>query len=385
MTGTLSHLKLFCNKFATRFLVLFFLCFYDISPMPSPHLTVLIADDSALYRQMLQNVLQRIPNVEIVGTAVDGVDAVAQVLERRPDVITLDIQMPKLDGLGVLRELRARGSRTKAIMVSSLTVDGAPATVEALMEGAFDVIPKPIGVDPHIARGSIHEALIEKLAALVDSGKAAPDAARPTGVRRLMAGNSVTAVEAVAIGTSTGGPRALRSVIPLLPADFSIPVLVVQHMPAGFTASLANRLNEISPLAVREAAHGDLVKPGNVFVAAGGWHLTVERHQAGTRCVLNAGPLRHGCRPSFDSLLETMVTIYGGKVLAVVMTGMGQDGLAGCRAVKNAGGSVITQSADGCAVYGMPKVVAEAGLTDAILPVEGIAEAITAICEQART
>ena len=193
-----------------------------------------------------------------------------------------------------------------------------------------------------------------------------------------MTRSSSHAVDVVAIGTSTGGPRALRSVIPLLPADLPVPVLVVQHMPTGFTALLAKRLNDISPLHVREAAHGDRVEPGTVFVAAGGWHLTVERHQAGTRCVLDAGPLRHGCRPSFDSLLETMVTHYGGKVLAVVMTGMGQDGLAGCRGVKQAGGSVITQAAAGCAVYGMPKVVAEAGLADAVLPVDGIAEAITA-------
>lgn len=348
------------------------------SPMPSSRLTVLIADDSALYRQMLQNVLQRIPNVDIVGTAVDGVDAVAQALELRPDVMTLDIQMPKLDGVGVLRELRARGSRTKAIMVSSLTLDGAPATVEALMEGAFDVIAKPVGVDPHIARGSIHEALIEKLAAVVDGRQAAGEPAAASAPRRLAAIRSAATIEAIAIGTSTGGPRALRSVIPLLPADLPAPVFVVQHMPAGFTASLANRLNEISPLRVREAAHGDMIEPGNVFVAAGGWHLTIERHQAGMRCVLDAGPVRHGCRPSFDSLLETMVAHYGGKTLAVVMTGMGQDGLAGCRGVKDAGGTVITQSADGCAVYGMPKVVAQAGLADAVLPVEAIAEAITA-------
>jgi two-component system chemotaxis response regulator CheB len=346
--------------------------------MPSSRLTVLIADDSALYRQMLQNVLQRIPNVDIVGTAVDGVDAVAQVLDLRPDVITLDIQMPKLDGLGVLRELRARGSRTKAIMVSSLTLDGAPATVEALMEGAFDVIAKPVGVDPHIARTGIYEALIEKLAAIADGGTMMADAAGAAVARRMVTHRGGPAIEAIAIGTSTGGPRALRGVIPLLPAALPVPVLVVQHMPAGFTASLAARLNEISPLSVREAAHGDLVEAGNVFVAAGGWHLTVERQPAGMRCALDAGPLRHGCRPSFDALLETMVAIYGGKILAVVMTGMGQDGLAGCRDVKNAGGSVITQSADGCAVYGMPKVVAEAGLADAVLPVEAIAEAITA-------
>jgi two-component system, chemotaxis family, protein-glutamate methylesterase/glutaminase len=360
----------------------FFPRFYDVSVMPAPRLTVLIADDSALYRQMLQNVLQRIPNVEIVGTAVDGVDAVARVLELRPDVITLDIQMPKLDGLGVLRQLRARGSRTKAIMVSSLTLDGAPATVEALMEGAFDVIPKPAGADPHVARASIHEALIEKLAAIVDSG--GPAASGAAAARRLAAGCATAAIDAIAIGTSTGGPCALRGVIPLLPGDLPVPVLVVQHMPAGFTTSLANRLNELSPLRVREAAHGDVVETGNVFVAAGGWHLTVERKQAGVRCVLDAGPARHGCRPSFDALLEAMVALYGGKILAVVMTGMGQDGLAGCRAVKQAGGAVITQAAEGCAVYGMPKAVAEAGLTDAILPVDTIAEAITAYTRSRR-
>jgi two-component system chemotaxis response regulator CheB len=297
-------------------------------------------------------------------------------------VITLDIQMPKLDGLGVLRELRARGSRTKAIMVSSLTLDGAPATVEALMEGAFDVIPKPAGADPHVTRASIHEALIEKLAAIVDSGGPAANGA--AAARRLAAGSATTAIDAIAIGTSTGGPRALRDVIPLLPGDLPVPVLVVQHMPAGFTTSLANRLNELSPLRVREAAHGDVVETGNVFVAAGGWHLTVERKQAGVRCVLDAGPARHGCRPSFDALLETMVALYGGKILAVVMTGMGQDGLAGCRVVKQAGGAVITQAAEGCAVYGMPKAVAEAGLADAILPVGTIAEAITAYTRSRR-
>lgn len=349
-------------------------------PMPPSRLTVLIADDSALYRQLLHNVLQRIPNVEIVGTAVDGVDAVAQVLELRPDVITLDIQMPKLNGLGVLRELRARGSRTKAIMVSSLTLDGTPATVEALMEGAFDVIPKPAGVDPHIARGSIHEALIEKLAALADGGDRPADSAGAAAARRLPAGagGGGPRFEAVAIGTSTGGPQALRSLIPNLPTDFPVPVFVVQHMPAGFTASLANRLNELSPLRVGEATHGDVVAAGNVVIAAGGWHLTVERKQSVARCVLDVGPLRHGCRPSFDALLESMVSIYGGKILAVVMTGMGQDGLAGCGAVKQAGGAVMTQAAAGCAVYGMPKVVAEAGLTDAILPLDALAEAITA-------
>ncbi|MFM7035354.1 MAG: chemotaxis-specific protein-glutamate methyltransferase CheB [Planctomycetia bacterium] len=345
-------------------------------------LSVLVADDSALYRQMLQNVLQRIPGVEVVGMASDGVEAVAKVVELRPDVITLDVQMPRLDGLGVLRELRARASRTKAIMVSSLTADGAPTTVEALMEGAFDVVPKPVGVDPHVARISIHEALVEKLAIVADM-LFVPSVPSRSATATTLTGTGSRAIDAIAIGTSTGGPQALRGVIPSLPADLQVPVFVVQHMPAGFTASLAVRLNDVSPVRVVEAAHGMQAAAGCVHVAAGGWHLTLERRRDAVQCVLDAGPLRLGCRPSFDSLLESMVPIYGSKLMAVVMTGMGQDGLAGCRMVKAAGGYVITQSAAGCTVYGMPKAVAEAGLSDAVVPLESIATTLAA-CVQRR-
>lgn len=345
-------------------------------------LSVLVADDSALYRQMLQNILQRIPGVEVVGVAVDGVEAVSRVLELRPDVITLDVQMPRLDGLGVLRELRSRGSHTKAIMVSSLTADGAPTTVEALMEGAFDVVPKPVGVDPHLARGCIHEALVEKLAAVADMLLVPSQPDRPAAVPSV-ARTGGRGIAAIAIGTSTGGPQALRLVIPALPADLEVPVFVVQHMPAGFTASLANRLDEVSPLKVVEAAHGMPAAPGCVHIAAGGWHLTVEKRRDSVQCVLDAGPLRHGCRPSFDSLLESMVPVYGSRMMAVVMTGMGQDGLVGCRAVKAAGGYVIAQSPAGCAVYGMPKAVTEAGLSDATMPLESIAATVAA-CVQGR-
>lgn len=346
-------------------------------------LTALIAEDSALYRQMLHNVLQRIPGVEVVGTAVDGVEAVAKVLEFRPDILTLDVQMPRLDGLAVLRELRSRGSRTKAIVVSSLTVDGAPTTVEALMEGAFDVIAKPVGVDPHVARVSLQEALLERLSALVDTRHASAmgghAAALPAPIR-----SGKSAIAAVAIGTSTGGPQALRAVVPALPADLPVPVFIVQHMPVGFTASLATRLDELSPLRVVEASHGMPVTRGCVHVAMGGWHLTIDRRGDAIHCVLDAGPIRLGCRPSFDSLLESMVRVHGGKMLAVVMTGMGQDGLAGCRALKSAGGFVVAQAAAGCAVYGMPKAVAEAGLADAVLPLDGIATAITACAHGGR-
>lgn len=349
-----------------------------MSRMASRRLTVLIADDSALYRQMLHNILQRIPGVDVVGAAVNGEEAVAKVVALRPDVLTLDVQMPILDGLGVLRELRARGCATKAIMVSSLTLDGAPATVEALMEGAFDVVPKPVGVDPHVARASIHEALLERLSAFAER-REAPAASAAGGAAPVpVVARSATAIKAVAIGTSTGGPQALRAVIPAIPADLAVPIFVVQHMPTGFTASLAERLNELSPLRVVEAAHGMPVTPGCVHIAAGGWHLTLQRCGDAAECVLDAGPTRLGCRPSFDSLLESLVPIYGSRLLAVVMTGMGQDGLVGCRAVKAAGGHVIAQSPAGCAIYGMPKAVAEAGLADAVVPLESIAATVTA-------
>lgn len=345
-------------------------------------LSVLVADDSALYRQMLQNVLQRIPGVVVVGVACDGIEAVAKVAELQPDVITLDVQMPRLDGLGVLRELRARGCRTRAIMVSSLTAEGAPTAVEALMEGAFDVVPKPAGVDPHIARVGIHEALVEKLATVADMLFSPAATGRPSAPPVVRAAGRD--VDAIAIGCSAGGPQALRIVIPGLPADLPVPVFVVQHIPAGFTASLAARLDEISPLRVVEAAHGMPVQRGWVHLAAGGCHLTVTRRRDAVECVLDAGPARLGCRPSFDSLLESLVPIHGSRLLAVVLTGMGQDGLAGCRAVKAAGGCVVAQAAEGCTVYGMPKAVTQAGLADAVVPLESIAAAVTA-CVRNRT
>ena len=327
---------------------------------------------------MLQNILQRVPGVDIVGTASDGVEAVTQVLHLQPDVLTLDVQMPRLDGLGVLRELRARGSQTKAIMVSSHTVFGTPTTVEALMEGAFDFVPKPAGVDPHVARGIIHEALLEKLTAVADQ-VFSPAPTQGGGAVAVPPRVSRQGMAAVAIGTSTGGPQALRAVIPALPGDLAVPLFVVQHMPAGFTKALATRLDELSQLRVVEAGHGMPVEPGTAYVAPGGQHLMVERTAAVVRCSIDdVGPPRLSCRPSFDTLLESLVPVYGAGMLAVVMTGMGQDGLAGCRAVKAAGGVVIAQAAAGCALYGMPKAVAEAGLADIVVPRESIAAAIMA-------
>ncbi len=343
-----------------------------------------MVDDSALYRQMLLTVLGRIAGVEVVGTAADGNAAVDLIERVKPDVVTLDVLMPGRDGIEVLRALKERGLSPRSIMVSSLTAQGAPTTVAALMEGAFDFILKPAGVDLHVTRDTIQGELTEKLAAVRESmaspqtsAAAPPLPERPLSQRPLRA-TAATRFDAVVIGTSTGGPQALRAVIPLLPADLPVPVFVVQHIPAQYTASLAERLDGMSRLRVVEAADGMLVGPGQVLIAPGGRHLGVEQRGEQIVCVLDDSPRRRGCRPSVDHLLESAARLYGGRVLAAVLTGMGCDGLDGCRELKQRGGTVLAQSAAGCVVYGMPKAVSDAGLVDETVPLEQMASRLSA-------
>jgi two-component system, chemotaxis family, protein-glutamate methylesterase/glutaminase len=344
-------------------------------------LKVVVVDDSALYRQMLLTVLGRIAGVEVVGTAVDG-DAAVEVIARiRPDVVTLDVQMPGRDGIEVLRALKQRGLSPRSIMVSSLTAQGAPTTVAALMEGAFDFILKPTGLDLHVTREIIQRELTEKLATVrLSMGPPAmaalpPSHARPTRPLNaaLKAALKAAHFDAIVIGASTGGPQALRSVIPLLPADLPVPVFIVQHIPAQFTGSLAERLDGMSRLRVVEAADGMVVAPGRAFVAPGGSHLGLAQRGDQVVCLLDDGPRRRGCRPSVDHLLESATRLYNGRVMAAVLTGMGCDGLDGCRELKRRGGTVLAQSAAGCVVYGMPKAVSEAGLVDEVVPLEQMA------------
>jgi len=356
-------------------------------------LRVVVVDDSALYRQMLLTVLGRIAGVEVVGTAADGNAAVDLIERVKPDVVTLDVQMPGRDGIEVLRALKQRGLSPRSIMVSSLTAQGAPTTVAALMEGAFDFILKPAGVDLHVTRDTIQSELTEKLAAVRESMASPQTAATPSGPAaplperplpkqplppRPHRPTTATRFDAVVIGTSTGGPQALRAVIPLLPADVPVPVFIVQHIPAQYTASLAERLDGMSPLRVLEAADGMLVGPGQVFIAPGGKHLGVEQRGEQIVCVLDDSPRRRGCRPSVDHLLESAARLYGGRVLAAVLTGMGCDGLDGCRELKQRGGTVLAQSAAGCVVYGMPKAVSDAGLVDETVPLEQMASRLSA-------
>ena len=344
-------------------------------------LRVLVVDDSALYRQMLQHVLGRIEGVEVVGVAEDGRQAVEMVASLQPDAITLDVQMPGLDGMGVLRELGQQKRRPRAIMVSSLTQEGAPAATEAMLEGAFDVVAKPVGLPPHEARAFLHEQLVEKLAAVRASFE---KNAGSSSVARGRKPDCAVAFDVVAIASSTGGPPVLRTILSALPADFPAAVLVVQHMPPVFTASLAKRLDAVCPLHVVEATDHTTVEPGTVFIAPGGRHLTVRRRGDVVRTLLDDSPPRHGCRPSFDVLGESVLEAYGSRCVSVVLTGMGCDGLAACHTLKDQGGRVLAQTAETCAVFGMPKCVIEAGLADGVLPPEGVALALVAMARTRR-
>jgi two-component system chemotaxis response regulator CheB len=341
---------------------------------------IVVVDDSALFRTILRNVIAEIPQCEMIASIADGKAAVEKIAELNPDLVTLDLEMPGFTGLDVLRELKRRRIKTRVLMVSRFTAAGAKATTDALIEGAFDFILKPSGFNPAENKAVLLDALMEKIAALRDAAAAVPSvplASAATAVKLPRGGR----VEAVVIGCSTGGPDALARIIPDLPADLPVPVFIVQHMPKGFTASLASRLNEASELEVLEADDGAAVKAGQVVLARGGQHLLLERlTPAGVVVRLTDAPPEHRCRPAVDYTLRSAVNVFQGRLLAVILTGMGHDGTAGCRLVASQGGQVLAQHADDCVVYGMPKSVVEAGIADFAVKLSQIAMTIQQVC-----
>jgi two-component system chemotaxis response regulator CheB len=345
----------------------------------------MVVDDSALYRQLLQNVLRDVPGVAVVGMAKNGQEVLDQIHELSPDLLTLDVQMPGLSGIDVLRELKKRRSRTKAVMVSSFTAEGAQVTTDALMEGAFDFILKPASPNAAANRQALHEALSEKIQVFRESQtdrayrRGPPAAARRPPSARPATAERATVYQAVVVGTSTGGPAALREVLTRLPGDLSVPVLIVQHMPAQYTHSLAQRLNEASPLEVVEACDGMTLEPGWAFLAPGGRQMKIVEHGLRRKIQITDDPPENSCRPAVDYLFRSAAEVFGGRVVAVVMTGMGRDGTAGCRGLKERGAYIIAQHAEGCVVYGMPKAVIDEQLADCIVPLGEIA---TALLEQ---
>ena len=354
---------------------------------------LLIVDDSALYRQTIRNVLLEAADVSIVGVAGDGLDALSKIEQLDPDLLTLDVQMPGMDGIGVLREINRRGLRSKAIMVSSLTTHSAQVTTDALLEGAFDFILKPSGGDPNENRRRLREGLEERIGAFRNSeGHLRARNRRELGATWMPSTNTVAEYDsslpnpcrAIVIATSTGGPPALRRVLAALRADLPVPVLVVQHMPPEFTRSLAERLDGICGMHVAEAADGAEIIPGTVLIAPGGRQMKLENRKERIQVRITDDAPEHGCRPAADYLLRSAIEVFDGQLLGVIMTGMGRDGLEGCRALDESGGVVFAQHPHGCVVYGMPKAVIDAGIAHRVLPLGRIGPAIISHLERSR-
>jgi len=338
---------------------------------------VVIADDSALMRRIVSTSLER-AGVKVVGSAKDGDEALALCERERPDAMTLDLAMPGLDGLGVLRALRVRGARAlPVVVVSAFSAAQGARAVDALAEGAFDLVPKP-------AIGERLDAFARSLVDKVRLAAAARATRAPIGAARAPAAGLVHrqpprasqragASRAVVIATSTGGPRALANLVPKLPSPLGSGTLIVQHMPAGFTNSLAARLDRSSRLHVCEASGGEAIAPDVALIAPGGRHLRIAPDG---RAMLSDEPEVGGLRPRADLLIEDAARTYGERLLLVVLTGMGNDGLRGAREVRRRGGRILAEAQDSCTVYGMPRAIVEADLADDVMHLDRLADAI---------
>jgi two-component system, chemotaxis family, protein-glutamate methylesterase/glutaminase len=342
---------------------------------------VLIVDDSAVIRRVLGEMLASDPEIVVAGTAGNGIQALARILEAKPDLVTLDIEMPGMDGLETLVEIRKLYPRLPVIMFSTLTERGAAATLDALARGASDYVTKPSHESVDVSRERVREELIRKIKALCLVRVPQPSRPRPALVSARPQGR----IDVVAIGTSTGGPNALTALIPQLPADFPVPIVIVQHMPPLFTRLLAERLSALAPLEVREGKEGEKLQRGQIWIAPGDYHMTVAR--CGTEFMLgiNHDPQQNSCRPAVDVLFRSVAHAYGANVLAVVLTGMGADGTRGSADIREAGGEVIVQDEASSVVWGMPGSVVAASLADRIYPLGGIAPEVVRRVSMRRT
>ena len=342
---------------------------------------VLVVDDSVVIRRLVTDALASDPQIEVVGVAPNGRVALERIAQLKPDAVTMDIEMPEMNGIEAVRALRRTDPRLPVVMFSTLTERGASATLDALAAGASEYVTKPSNVGSFAeSQKNIREQLIPKLKALTGTRRRGaatatppPPPARPS-VRRPRTGP----FGVLAIGSSTGGPDALATVLPALPADLPVPVVVVQHMPPVFTRLLAARLDGQSHVSVAEAQHGEPLLPGRVLVAPGGRHMAVRR--VGTQVVaeLTDDPPENFCRPAVDVLFRSVAAVYGDRVLAAVLTGMGRDGERGATAIREAGGDVVAQDEATSVVWGMPGAVAMAGQADRILPLPQIGHQLAA-------
>ena len=335
---------------------------------------VLVVDDSAYVRKVVGQMLGRSPFVEVVGTARDGQEALELAAELNPDVITCDLNMPVMDGLAFVRAQMAE--RPTPIVIISIAAGAGEQVLAALDAGAVDFVQKPTALATERLMDMADE-LVDKVKAAARAPRRRPGAAAaaveelPPIVRK-----SPGAYDLVVLGISTGGPQALKQIMPQFPADFPVPIAIVLHMPVGYTEMYAQKLDEMCHLHVVEAAEGQVVSAGTVLIAPGGRHLTVVRAGAEVVAHLDLRPLDMTHRPAADVLFQSAAEVYGERVLGVVMTGMGSDGRDGAAWIKARGGSILTEAEETCVVYGMPRSVAEAGLSDAVVPLDRMARAI---------
>ncbi|MBI1751345.1 MAG: chemotaxis response regulator protein-glutamate methylesterase [Acidobacteria bacterium] len=359
----------------------------------TPTIRILVVDDSPFMRKSLQKMLEEAPDLRVIATARDGIDALEKIQEHKPDIVTLDIEMPRMDGLTCLKKIMA-DHPMPVLMVSSLTQEGAQATLDALSLGALDFIPKESGF-ASLSILQIQQDLQEKVRRLATSPRfhrpahaqpapstpapfpAARPAAPKTGPSTVgaPAGLGVASspqAELLIIGSSTGGPKALQDILPALPASLPVPCLIVQHMPSTFTKPFAERLDGLCQVHVKEAEQGEHLKAGTVYIAPGGIHMTYGARGPKGCLELSPEPVSSLHRPSVDVLFLSVAELYRGQVLAGILTGMGADGAKGMEQLKRKGAHTLAESEESCVVYGMPRAAVERGCVDAIAPVSEI-------------
>ena len=349
---------------------------------------MLVVDDSVVVRRLVTSVLESDPGIRVAGTAANGSIALSKVQQLAPDAVTLDVEMPVMDGLATLKALRRTHPRLPVVMFSTLTERAATATLDALALGASDYVTKPANVGSvQAGMASVRDQLIPKIKALCGQRAAPAAVAAPAPAvphPAAPAGDLPARVDVLAVGASTGGPDALAALLPQLPADLPVPVVVTQHMPPVFTRLFAQRLDTASALAVKEAEDGDVLQPGLVLLAPGDRHLDLEAAGGQVRVRLSTAPPENYCRPAVDVMFRAVASAYGGRVLAVVLTGMGQDGARGADVLRRAGAEVLVQDAATSVVWGMPGAVATAGLAHRVLPLPAVAADVVSVLRRGR-
>ncbi|MFZ4588273.1 MAG: protein-glutamate methylesterase/protein-glutamine glutaminase [Terrimicrobiaceae bacterium] len=340
--------------------------------MVSPKVRVLIVDDSAIFRRFISSVLAADPGIEVVGAAADPYEARGLILSLKPHVLTLDIEMPKMDGITFLKILASQHP-VPAVVFSSLSPSGSQYALQALESGAVDVLAKPAN---GVFGADLARELVSKVKAAASANRIQRPLAPPSMVAYQSALNRTAPGQIILIGSSTGGTEALKDIIPALPVNMP-PICIAQHIPSGFSAALARRLNDLSSLEVREAAEGDVLARGTVLIAPGDQHMVlIKRGSDGYAVRLKQGPKVNHCRPSVDVLFESAAPLVGHRAVAGILTGMGDDGARGLLALRNAGCRTFAQDEKTCVVYGMPRKAFEAGAVQKMVPLEKVAEHI---------